>query len=77
MLSGGRVVQLEKTFMKGGERLTKINSDNVFLFKASKIMRFIIHQFLRFNGMGRTSDALRCVEPLCPERYNQVLKARH
>jgi hypothetical protein len=43
MLSGGRVTQLEKTFMKGGERLTKVNSDNVLLFKASKPMRFIIH----------------------------------
>jgi hypothetical protein len=43
MLSGGRVKELEKTFMKGGERLTKINSDNVFLFKASKPMRYIIH----------------------------------
>lgn len=63
--------------MKGGERLTKINSDNVFLFKASKITRFLIHQFLRFNGMGRTSDALRCIEPLCPDRYYEVLKARH
>jgi len=55
--------------MKGGERLTKINSSNIFLFKASKITRFLIHQFLRFNGMGRTSDALRCIEPLCPDRY--------
>lgn len=43
MLSGGRVKELEKAFLKGGERLTKINSDNIMMFKAAKPMRYIIH----------------------------------